>query len=367
MRVIIAGSGKCLPGRDMPGRVVTNDEVVSLLLANKAIKPGTGRPWEPGELTSQKIIDLVGIRERQWVTNDQNTSDLALVAAERALADAGIGWEDVGIVVVGSSTPEAYFPSTACFVLYKAIKERVEAGEWDEPVARSVLRIPAFDLLAACTSGLYAIDFVRKHLLFGETESPYGLAISAEVFSRMLDFADTNSDLWGDAAGAVVLKRAEGPSGIICSEVGSDPWKAETTYSAGKDTRYHETPVKPNAEMKGHEVQKFVLKIIPELIERTIAKANKVWAGARRIGVGDIDLFVCHQANARIFEFPSKKLGIPLDKFYVNVDRRGNCSSASVLVALREAVEEGRIKKGDLVMLLGFGGGLTWASMLVEW
>jgi len=367
MRVIIAGSGKCLPGRDAPGKVVTNEEVVALLLANKAIKPGTDRPWEPGELTSQKIIDLVGIRERQWASNDQNTSDLALVAAERALADAGIGWEDIGIITVGSSTPEAFFPSTACFVLYKAIKKRVEAGEWDERVARSVLRIPAFDLLAACTSGLYAIDLVRKHLLFGETESPYGLAISAEVFSRMLDFADTNSDLWGDAAGAVVLKRAEGPSGIICSEVGSDPWKAETTYSAGKDTRYHETPVKPNAEMKGHEVQKFVLKIIPELIERTIAKANKVWAGARRIGVGDIDLFVCHQANARIFEFPSKKLGIPLDKFYVNVDRRGNCSSASVLVALREAVEEGRIKKGDLVMLLGFGGGLTWASMLVEW
>jgi 3-oxoacyl-[acyl-carrier-protein] synthase-3 len=367
MRVIIAGSGKCLPGPDVPGRVVTNEEVVALLLANKAIKPGTDRPWEPGELTSQKIIDLVGIRERQWASNDQNTSDLALVAAERALADAGIGWEDVGIIAVGSSTPEAFFPSTACFVLHKAIKKRVEAGEWDERVARSVLRIPAFDLLAACTSGLYAIDLVRKHLLFGETESPYGLAISAEVFSRMLDFADTNSDLWGDAAGAVVLKRAERPSGIICSEVGSDPWKAETTYSAGKDTRFHETPVKPNAEMKGHEVQKFVLKIIPELIERTIAKANRVWAGARQVGVGDIDLFVCHQANARIFEFPSKKLGIPRDKFYVNVDRRGNCSSASVLVALREAVEEGRIKKGDLVMLLGFGGGLTWASMLIEW
>jgi 3-oxoacyl-[acyl-carrier-protein] synthase-3 len=229
------------------------------------------------------------------------------------------------------------------------------------------MRIPAFDLLAACTSGLYAIDLVRKHLLFGETESPYGLAISAEVFSRILDFADTNSDLWGDAAAAVVLKRAEGPSGIICSEVGSDPWKAETTYSAGKDTRYHETPVKPNAEMKGHEVQKFVLKIIPELIERTIAKANHVWSGTRQVSVGDIDLFICHQANARIFEFPSKKLGIPLNKFFVNVDRRGNCSSASVLVAFREAVEEGRIKRGDLVMLLGFGGGLTWGSMLVEW
>lgn len=367
MRVRIVGTGKCLPGEDVPGRTVTNDEIVEILLANGALKPGGERPWMPGELTSRKIFDLVGIRERRWADKDQNTSDLALAAAEKALAEAGIGWEDVGILAVGSSTPEAFFPSTACFVLFKAIKKKVEAGEWDEHAAKTALRIPAFDVLAACTSGLYAIDLVRKHLLFGETGSPYGLAVGSEVFSRMLDFSDTNSDLWGDAAGAVVLKRAEGPSGIICTEIGSDPWKAETTYSAGKDTRHHEAPVKTNAEMKGHEVQKFVLKIIPELIERTLAKANGILGGTRRVALGDIALFVCHQANARIFEFPARKMGIPLEKFYVNVDRRGNCSSASVLVALREAVEEGRIRKGDLVMLLGFGGGLTWGSMLVEW
>jgi 3-oxoacyl-[acyl-carrier-protein] synthase III len=367
MRVIIAGTGKCLPGQDVPGRVVSNDEVVGLLLANKAIKPGTDRPWEPGELTSQKISDLVGIRERRWVTNDLNTSDLALAAAEQALGEAGIGWEDIGILAVGSSTPEALFPSTACLVLYKAIKKKVESGAWDEQVARAAMRIPAFDILAACTSGLYAIDLVRKHLMFEETASSYGLAVSAEVFSRMLDFSDTNSDLWGDAAGAVVLKRAEGPAGIICTEVGSDPWRAETTYSVGKDMRYHEAPDKPNAMMKGHEVQKFVLKIIPELIERTIAKANRFMGGGRRIGVNDIALFICHQANARIFDHPSKKLGIPLEKFYVNVGRRGNTSSASVLLALREAYEDGRIRKGDLVMLLSFGGGLTWAAMIVEW
>jgi len=367
MRVIIAGSGKCLPGQDVPGRIVTNDEVIEILLANRALKPGTDKPWEPGELTSQKIVDLVGIRERQWAANDQNTSDLALFAAERALADAGIGWEDVGVLAVGSSTPEAFFPSTACFVLYKAIRKKVDSGEWGESEAKTAFRIPAFDLLAACTSGLYAIDLVRKHLLLGETESPYGLAIGAEVFSRILDFSDINSDLWGDAAGAVVLKRTEGTSGIVYSEMGSDPWKAETTYSAGKDTRYHATPVKTNAEMKGHEVQKFVLKIIPELIERTLAKANRVLGGTRKVALDDIGLFVCHQANARIFEFPARKLGIPLEKFYVNVDRRGNCSSASVLVALREAREEGRIKKGDLVMLLAFGGGLTWGAILVEW
>jgi 3-oxoacyl-[acyl-carrier-protein] synthase-3 len=367
MRVKIAGSGKCLPGKDVPGRVVTNDEVVGLLLAHKAIKPGTDRPWLPEELTPQRIVDLVGIRERQWVTNEVDTSDLALFAAERALDDAGIGWEDIGILAIGSSTPEAFFPSTACWALNKAIKKKVAAGEWDDRDAKTILRIPAFDVLAACTSGLYAIDLVRKHLLFSETNARYGLAIGSEVFSRMLDFSNTNSDLWGDAGAAVVLERADGPSGIIYSEMGSDSWAAETTYSVGKDMRYHESPVSPDVVMRGHEIQKYVLKIIPELITRAIEGANRVPGKTREIALGDIDLFVCHQANSRIFEFPAKKLGIPLEKFFVNVDRRGNCSSASVLMALREAVEEGRVNQGDLVILMSFGGGLTWGTILVEW
>jgi 3-oxoacyl-[acyl-carrier-protein] synthase-3 len=367
MRVRIAGTGKCLPGKDVPGRVVTNDEIVRTLLAHKAIKPGTDRPWLAEELTPQRIVDLVGIRERQWVANEVNTSDLALFAAEIALADAGIGWEDIGILAVGSSTPEALYPSTACLALNKAIKKKVASGEWEAQDAKAALRIPAFDILAACTSGLYAIDLVRKHLLFGETDARYGLALGAEVFSRMLDFSNTNADLWGDAAAAVVLQRTDGPSGIICSELGSDPSAAETTYSVGKDMRYHESLVSPDVMMRGHEIQKYVLKIIPELIMKTLAKANGILGQTRQVRLEDIDLFVCHQANARIFEFPAKKLGIPVEKFYVNVDRRGNCSSASVLLALREAVEDGRVKKGDLVMLLSFGGGLTWAAMLVEW
>ncbi len=296
-----------------------------------------------------------------------NTSDLAFFAAERALADAGIGWKDLGIVALGNSTPEAIFPSTACMVLNKAVRKGTASGEWEAKDAKTVLRIPAFDLLAACTSSLYAVDLVRKHLLFEETEAEYGLAMGSEVLSRLLDFSDTNADLWGDAAAAVVLKRTAGTSGIICSENGHGLLGVESTHSVGKDTRYHETPVKPNIAIRGHDIQKFVLKIIPELVVRTIDKANRIPGKTRDVALSDVDLFVCHQANSRIFEFPAKKLGIPVDKFYVNVDRRGNCSSASVLMALREAVEEGRVKKGDLVMLLSFGGGMTWASMLVKW
>jgi 3-oxoacyl-[acyl-carrier-protein] synthase-3 len=367
MRVKISGTGKCLPGTDVPGRTVANDEMVRILIDHKAIKPGTDRPWEPDELTPQKIVDLVGIRERRWVADSVNTSDLALSAAERALAEAGLSWEDIGILAVGSSTPETFFPSTACWVLDKVLRRRIASGALPEADARHLLRIPAFDLSAACTSGLYGVDLVRKHLLHPETESRYGLVVGAEVLSRLLDFSDTNADLWGDAGAAVVLERTDQPDGIVSMFTGSDPFSVDTTYSVGHDTRYHEALVRPNIMIKGHDVQRFVLRIIPELIDRTLAQANRTPGRTRDYRLQDVDLIVCHQANARIFEFPAKKLGIPVEKFYVNVDRRGNCSSASVLLALREAVEDGRLKKGDLAMVMSFGGGLTWASMLVEW
>jgi 3-oxoacyl-[acyl-carrier-protein] synthase-3 len=218
------------------------------------------------------------------------------------------------------------------------------------------------------TSGLYGLDLVRKFLLHSETDSPYGLVIGAEVLSRILDFSDTNADLWGDAGAAVVLERTAEPGGIVCMFSGCDPFSVDTTSSLGHDTRHHDAPVpQPNIFIKGHEVQRFVLRIIPELIDRTLEQANRTPGRTRDYRLEDVDLIVCHQANARIFEFPAKKMGIPLEKFYVNVDRRGNCSSASVLLALREAVEDGRLKKGDLAMVMSFGGGLTWASMLVEW
>jgi 3-oxoacyl-[acyl-carrier-protein] synthase-3 len=367
MQVTIAGIGKCLPGTDIPGRIVTNEDIVKILLAHEAIKPGSGRPWTKEELTPQKICELVGINERRWAADEVNTSDLALVAAEMALKEAGIGWEDVGIVALGTSTPEAIYPSTACLLLNKVIQKKTASGEWPAVEAKGRIRIQAFDVLAACTSGFYAIDLVRKTLLHPETPYEYGLAIGTEVLSRMLDFKDSNADLWGDGAAAVVLKRTEGANGILCSITGSDSWGAESAYSVGQGSRKDQINIPPNVLIKGHEIQKFVLKIIPELITKTLETVNQDPRRSRTIRLEDIALFICHQANARIFEFPAKKLNIPLEKFYVNVDRRGNCSSTSALLALREALEEGRIKKGDLVMAISFGGGLTWASMLIEW
>ena len=369
MPVKIVGIGKCLPGTDIPGRIVTNEEMVRILLEHGAIKPGTERPWTAEELTPQKIIDLVGIRERRWAADEVNTSDMALVASENALGDAGIGWEDIGVLALGTSTPEAIYPSTACLLLNKVIQRKVASGEWDPAEARGKLRIQAFDILAACTSGLYAIDHVRKSLLFPETRYEYGLAMGTEVLSRMLDFKDSNADLWGDGAAAVVLQRTDERKGkgIICSLTGSDAWGAETAYSIGQGSRRDQINIPTNVQIKGHEIQKFVLKIIPELIIRTLDAADQASGHPGNYRLDDIALFVTHQANARIFEFPAKKLAIPLEKFYVNVDRRGNCSSTSALLALGEAVDEGRVVKGDLVMVISFGGGLTWASMLIEW
>lgn len=367
MQVAIVGVGKCLPGVDLPGDVVTNKKIIEILLENQAIKPGSDKPWMPDELTPQRIEALVGIKKRHWAADDQNASDLALLAAEAALKDAQIGWEDIGVIVVGTSSPEAFFPSTACLILNKVAKKKIASGEWTEEEAKKKLRIQALDILAACTSSIYAIDIVRKNLLEKDNKFEYGLAIGTEVISRMLDFSDTNSDLWGDGAGAVVLKKTNDKTGIICTNLGSDHWGAEFTFSIGMGTCSNYLNNPPNFYMKGHEVQKFVLKIICELIPKTIEQANSLPNRSRKIKVDDISLFICHQANSRIYDFPAKKLKIPLEKFYVNVDRRGNTSSASVLIALREALDEGLIKEGDLVMFISFGGGLTWASMLIEW
>jgi len=342
--------------------------MVEMLLAAGAIKPGTDHPWTREEFTPKLIENLVGIKQRHWVSKEINTSDLALYAAEKAMEKAGIGWEDVGMLVVGSSTPESYYPSTACWVLNKIHKKRIAEGVWTENESKTKLRIPAFDVLAACASSLYAVDIIRKTLLFPETDYRYGIAIGAEVMSRTMSYKETNSDIFGDGGGAAVLERTDSPDApgrILWTETGNDSWGAETTYSQGLDTRYHETPEAMNIFMAGHEIQKYVLKLIPEIIQMMVKKTNH--GLGLHLKIEDIALFVCHQANARIFDFPAKKLGIPIEKFYVNCDRRANASSASIMMALTEADQEGRIKRGDLVFLLSFGGGLTWASALVKW
>lgn len=190
MPVSIAGVGKCLPGDDLAGRVMTNEEIIEILLAHQAIKPGTDKPWTQEELTPQKIEYLVGIKERRWAADDQNTSDLALVAAEAALKNAQIGWEDIGVLVVGSSSPESFYPSTACIVLNKVAERKTASGEWTDKEAKEKLRIQAADVMAACASSIYAVDIVRNALHGNGTQYEYGLAIGAEILSRRPDLGN---------------------------------------------------------------------------------------------------------------------------------------------------------------------------------
>lgn len=343
MAVVVAGIG-----RYVPRRVVDNEEIIRIFAAHGLTQTGSGKP-----LTAQGIEDLIGIRERHWAAPDQNTSDLAYLAGQAALDQAGITWDDLSVIRIGSSSPEAFFPSTACLTLHKATRPKIEA----------------VDVLAACTSGVVAMVDVKR-ALGDEPDYLYGLAIGAEVLgSRMTDFRDINSDLWGDGAVAVVLKKTSDPNaGIICSVLGSDSEKAPLSRSMGKGTRPEDYQATPNIYMVGYEFQRFILGIIPWLIPETIAKANRLLASRQEplIALDDIDLFAIHQANSKIFTGPARKLNIPLEKVPVIVDRYGNTSSAAALLVLCEAIEQGRVGPGSLVMLVTFGGGLNWASLLLR-
>jgi 3-oxoacyl-[acyl-carrier-protein] synthase-3 len=347
MKIAVAGTGKHLPEF-----VATNDFVVGRMAECGLTHTPGGKP-----ITAEGIESLVGIRERRFSSDTDNTSDHAVKAANQALARAGISWQDLSVVRIGSSSPEKFFPSTTCLTLNKAGAPGIEA----------------VDISAACTSGLIAMVDVQSRLL-AEPDYQYGLAIGAEVLAtRMANFDDLNSDIWGDGAGAVVLAKAPGEEerGIICSIVGSIPEAADLVDSIGKGTRPEDFCRQPGIMYRGHEIQRFVLNLLPDLIPRTVKKANGVLArerGGRHrpIEINDIDAFAVHQANSRIFSTPARTLGIPESKFFVNVDRYGNTSAASVMICLAEMIEQGVVGPGSLVMLVAFGGGITWASLLVR-
>jgi 3-oxoacyl-[acyl-carrier-protein] synthase-3 len=345
MRIVVAGTGKYLPDF-----VASNDFVIARMAEHGLTHTPGGKP-----ITAEGIESLVGVRERRFTSETDNTSDHAVRAASQALARAGVSWQHLSVIRIGSSSPEKFFPSTACLALNKVGGPGIEA----------------VDVSAACTGGLIAMVDVQSRLL-AEPDYQYGLAVGAEVLAaRMADFGDLNSDIWGDGAGAVVLAKApeEEERGIICSVVGSIPEAAGLVDSVGKGTRPEDFCRRPGTVYKGHEIQRFILNLLPDLIPRTIKKANDVLARegrSRPIEVTDIDAFAVHQANSRIFRTPAEKLGIPESKFFVNVDRYGNTSAASVMICLTEMIEQGVVGPGSLVMLVSFGGGITWASLLMR-
>ncbi len=321
-RSVVRGVGSYLPARTL-----TNAELAQLV--------DTSDEW---------IVQRTGIRERHVAAKDEKTSDLAVNAAKAALANAGLSAEDIDLVVVATSTPDLTFPATATTVQAKL----------------GISRGAAFDLQAVCSGFVFAMSTADQYLRSGDFTR--ALVIGAETFSRILDWEDrTTCVLFGDGAGAVVLERTEQPGtrddrGILISKLRSDGRHNDKLFVDGGPGS---TGTVGHLRMEGKEVFRHAVGMITDVIEDAYA--------ATGYSSEDIDWFVPHQANLRIIDGSAKKLKIAPNKVVVTVDKHGNTSAASIPLALSTAANDGRIKKGDLVLLEAMGGGFTWGSTLLRW
>lgn len=318
----IAGTGS-----DLPERVLTNDEL--------ARKVDTSDEW---------IRSRTGIRQRHVAAAGETTSDLAYRAALRALEAAGTDASELDMIIVGTTTPDLIFPSTACLVQHKL----------------GVAGCPAFDVNAACSGFIFALSIGDRFIRSGTAKTV--LVIGAETLTRMLDWSDRGTCvLFGDGAGAVVLK-ADAETGILSTHLHADGSKKELLWNpVGVSVGFK--PDEENAGvrvlMAGNEVFKHAVKALDAVVDEAL-ESNGLDHGA-------LDWLVPHQANLRIIEATAKRLAMPMDRVIVTIDRHGNTSSASVPLALDEAVRSGRIERGQLLLLEAFGGGFTWGSALLRY
>lgn len=295
------------------------------------------------DTTDEWIVARSGIRERRIASPDQATSDLAVVAAERALADAGIKPEEVELLITATNTPDMSFPATACLVQHRL----------------GAKNAAAFDLAAGCTGFIYAVAVGSQFITSGSYRTV--LVVGAECLSRVTNWEDRRTCvLFGDAAGAVVLRPVQKGSGILSFKLRSDGSGASYLMKPAGGSRQPATRETVDKKlhyihMNGREVFKFAVKVIGKISEEVLAAAG--------LKKSDIDILIPHQANIRIIESAARRLGLPMEKVLINVDRYGNTSTASIPLALKEAVDCGRVKKGDVIFLVGFGAGLTWGAM----
>lgn len=299
------------------------------------------------DTSDEWIVERTGIRERRIAEDGVPTSELAFQAAKNALADAKISPEEIDLIIVCTLTSDMVIPSTACL-----LQDRLGAK-----------RAAAFDLSAACSGFVYGISVGTQFIKSGVYKKV--LVVAAETLSKLVDWTDRNTCvLFGDGAGAAVLGEVEEGYGILGIELGSDGAGGEflTVPASGS---LHPATAETVAnklhyiQMNGSEVFKFAIKIMGEAALKALRDAG--------LSAGDVDCLVPHQANIRIIKSAAKRLHMPMDKVIVNVERYGNTSAASIPIALAEAAKSGKIKKGDIVVLVGFGAGLTWASCVMKW
>ncbi len=316
-------------GSYLPDHILTNDDMAKLV-----------------ETSDEWITTRTGIKERR-ISTGETTSDLAYEASFRALKRAGLGAEDLDLIICATISPDSFMPSVACMV-----QERLGA-----------MNAAAFDLTAACSGLIYAATCATSFIENGMYQNV--LVVGAETLSKALDWTDRSTCvLFGDGAGAVVLSATESKKGIMATKLLSDGSKQDYLCLSAIPLvnpfiEKEQGQERPAITMKGQEVFKFAVRSIVDLIHTVLQQSET--------SEEDIKYIVAHQANARILEHAAKSSGIPIEKFYMNLDRYGNTSAATIGIALDEMVQNELLQPGDKVILIGFGGGMTSGAILVEW
>ena len=310
-------------GVHVPERVLTNDELSTLV--------DTSDEW---------IMERTGIRERRIASEDEALTDIARPAALAALERASLEPKDIDLLVCATVTPDMMFPTSSALL----------ADELGMPDAA------AYDLLAGCTGFVYAI--AQAYSMVAAGLSQRALVVGGDVLSKILDWTDRSTIvLFGDGAGAVVLEHVE-DGGFLGFELGADGGGGKHLWLPGSGSRHFDEP-ESFVKMNGREVFKFATRVMIYSAEKLLDECGRT--------VEDVDVYVPHQANVRIIDYATKKLGFPKEKVVVNVDRFGNTSSGSIPLALADAEKDGMLKPGTLVLMTGMGAGLTWGSALIEW
>jgi len=317
-------------GMSAPEQVLTNDDISKLVDTNDA--------W---------IRERTGIRERRIAREDEFPSTLGLKASINALRVANLRPTDLDLIICTSSSPEYIFPATACL-----IQDQLGAT-----------KAGAFDLLAACTGFIYALNMGAQAIRSGSIKS--ALIVGSETLSRFVNWKDRNTCiLFGDGAGAFVLQASDQPGGVLSAVMHSDGSGGDLLSIEGGGSRYPATEStivegKHYVQMDGKEVFRFATRVMASATQEVIACAG--------LKIEDVQWIIPHQANIRIIEAAARGLKLPMDRFIVNLERYGNTSTASIPMAMVEALEKGQIKPGEKIVMVGFGGGLTWGALAAEW
>jgi len=325
IRARITGTGSYAPAK-----VVTNHDLEKFL--------DTNDEW---------IRTRTGIVERHMVADGENNSDLATKAARNAMEMAGVVADEIDLIILATVTGDYPWPATACVV--QSNLGAVNAG--------------AVDISAACSGFLYALSMATDRIMAGNARKI--LVIGSEVFSRIVNWEDRNTCvLFGDGAGAVVLEACDGDRGILSNHLYADGSQLELLYQPGFGTR---NPVSAEGMARGDHFLQMQGNEVFKVAVRSMAEVAKVALDANGMTVADVDLFIPHQANVRILDATAKRIGLSDEQVYINVDRYGNTSAATIPIALDEVNRAGRLKEGDILLLDAFGGGFTWASVLIRW